>query len=169
MTTQVSYPNLGEVYWFIKDDSISCGVLDSAKITLTETEQNKELYFIQNDGSSIIITDDRIYSSSTLAATAMLVFAETNEYPDGDVIGVTYDLPVAIPSLTPIWAVPRDQNSIKSVVPTRLEIRITPEIIKYTYTVVSTTEPPTVFKSPKILGTDLLDVTDQLDQETNIC
>lgn len=169
MTTQVSYPNLGEVYWFIKDDSISCGVLDSAKITLTETEQNKELYFIQNDGSSIIITDDRIYSSSTLAATAMLVFAETNEYPDGDVIGVTYDLPVAIPSLTPIWAVPRDQNSIKSVVPTRLEIRITPEIIKYTYTVVSTTEPPTVFKNPKILGTDLLDVTDQLDQGANIC
>jgi len=169
MTTQVSYPNLGEVYWFIKNDSISCGILDSVKITLTETEQNKELYFIQNDGSSIIITDDRIYSSSTLAATAMMMFAETNEYPDGDVIGVTYDLPVAIPSPTPIWAVPRDQNSIKSVLPTRLEIRITPEIIKYTYTVESTTEPSTVYKSPKILGTDLLDVTDQLDQEANIC
>lgn len=169
MTNQVSYPNLGSVYWFIKDNSISCGVLDSVKITLTETEQNKELYFIKSDGSTVIVTDDKIYSSSTLAATAMMIFAETNEYPEGDIVGITYDLPVAIPSSTPIWAVPRNQNTIVSVLPTHLEIRISPEIIKYTYTVASASEPTVIYKSPKILGTELLGITDQLDQETNIC
>lgn len=168
MISSVSYPSIGAKYWYIKDGSIGCGILDSVKKTILMEFEETELYFVSNNKTTII-TDNLVFSTPSMASTAMMMFAENGSYPNGDVLEIIYDLTVPVDQTQQVWFIPNDTNSIMSGYVIKTEVRINSETIKEYYTLTVGSDASTVYKNPFFITTDLLEATEALDQLVDIC
>lgn len=169
MIDTLEHPPLGFVYFYVKESSLRCGVLDSVKFNISGNFIEKEYYFIGADGVTDIYTDEIIYNSATTAATAALINISSGEYPPSDVIGVQIMLAPAVDMYQEVWFVPSDVKNIRNGYVIGAEVRITPEenIIKYTLT--SGSDASFLYKNPKYVSTNIFDTLAYLESIIDVC